>query len=328
MIKRIFTYITAGTNPHRNLAMERYLTERVPEDACILYLWQNENTVVIGRNQNAWRECRTGLLEEEGGTLARRLSGGGAVFHDLGNLNFTFSATQENYDLARQRQVLLEACLLLGIDAQLSGRNDLLAAGRKFSGNSFYAHEGRAFHNGTLLVAADMEKMSRYLSPSQAKMESKGVDSVRSRVVNLRELCPGLTIDAMADAMARAFEKVYGLTAQPLTEADLDVRAVEALTQEFASPDWVYGRSAPMDFTCGEKFPWGELTLHLRVEEGSCREVRVYTDAMEADLAAILEPSLTGCGFSAQDLCRAIASAAAPREVKDDLCALLRRQNI
>ena len=95
--------------------------------------------------------------------------------------------------MAHQRQVLLEACLLLGIDAQLSGRNDLLAAGRKFSGNSFYAHEGRAFHNGTLLVAADMEKMGRYLSPSQAKMESKGVDSVRSRVVNLRELCPGLT---------------------------------------------------------------------------------------------------------------------------------------
>lgn len=328
MIRRIFTYIGTCTDPYRNLALEEYLTATVPEDACILYLWQNENTVVIGRNQNAWRECRTGLLEQEGGTLARRLSGGGAVFHDLGNLNFTFSATQENYDLSRQRQVLLEACLLLGIDAELSGRNDLLAAGRKFSGNSFYAHEGRAFHNGTLLVAADMAKMGRYLSPSQAKMESKGVDSVRSRVVNLRELCPDLTIERMAQAMTRAFEKVYGLTAQPLTEADFDTAAVDALYARFSSREWIYGRSAPMDFTCGEKFSWGELTLHLRVEGGVCQEVKVYTDAMEADLAAALERVLQGCGFSAEALCRAIASAEAAPEIRDGLAALIRKQNI
>ena len=198
MIRRLFTCSGSGTDPYRNLALERYLTETVPEDACVLYLWQNQNTVVIGRNQNAWKECRTGLLEQEGGVLARRLSGGGAVFHDLGNLNFTFSVTEENYDLHRQQQVILTACRLLGLRAELSGRNDLLAEGRKFSGNSFYAHNGRAFHNGTLLVDADMTKMGRYLSPSTAKITSKGVDSVRSRVVNLRELCPGLTIEKVA----------------------------------------------------------------------------------------------------------------------------------
>ena len=315
MIRRLYTCSGSGTDPYRNLALERYLTETVPEDACILYLWQNQNTVVIGRNQNAWKECRTGLLEQEGGVLARRLSGGGAVFHDLGNLNFTFSVTEENYDLPRQQQVILTACRLLGLRAELSGRNDLLVEGRKFSGNSFYSHNGRAFHNGTLLVNADMTKMGRYLSPSTAKIASKGVDSVRSRVVNLRELCPDLTIEKMAEAMNRAFEQVYGLTAVPL----LDI-CDHQLDGE--------GRSAPLDFACGDKFPWGEVSLHLRVEHGSCRDAAVYTDAMDAGLSAALEGTLNGCVFSAGALCRALEGAAVTEEIRDDLCRLIRAQNI
>ena len=328
MIKRLYTYSGSSTDPYRNLALEQYLTETVPEDACVLYLWQNQNTVVIGRNQNAWKECRTGLFEQEGGTLARRLSGGGAVFHDLGNLNFTFSVTEENYDLPRQQQVILTACRLLGLRAELSGRNDLLAEGRKFSGNSFYSHNGKAFHNGTLLVDADMAKMGRYLSPSTAKIASKGVDSVRSRVVNLRELCPGLTIEKMAEAMNRAFEQVYGLTAEPLREQDFDRDALDTLYARFSSRDWVYDRSAPLDFSCGDKLPWGEVSLHLRVEQGICRDAAVYTDAMDAGLSAVLEDALNGCAFSAEGLCRAIGDAAVAKEIRDDLCQLIRTQNI
>ncbi|MEE1401958.1 MAG: lipoate--protein ligase, partial [Oscillospiraceae bacterium] len=152
MIRQLLTYRDGCTDPHRNLATEAYLTETVPEDTCILYLWQNRHTVVIGRNQNAWRECRTTLLEQEGGVLARRLSGGGAVYHDMGNLNFTFSLPTADYDLRRQQEVLVAACHRLGIPAECSGRNDILTGGRKFSGNSFYHHRGRSFHNGTLLI--------------------------------------------------------------------------------------------------------------------------------------------------------------------------------
>lgn len=239
MIRRLYTYCGSSTSPYQNLATERYFTEKVVDNAsCILYLWQNENTVVIGRNQNAWKECRTGLLEHEGGNLARRLSGGGAVFHDLGNLNFTFSVSEENYDLSRQQQVLLTACRLLGIRAELSGRNDLLADGRKFSGNSYYSHNGKAFHNGTLLINADMSKMSRYLSPSQAKVSSNGVNSVRARVVNLRELCPGLTVATMAAVMNKAFEIVYDLTSVPLHEEDFDQSILDKFQAEFSSYDW------------------------------------------------------------------------------------------
>ena len=214
MIQRITCYLGTGTEPYENLAVERFLMEAVEEGELILYLWQNRRTVVIGRNQNPWRECRLTELQRDGGSLARRLSGGGAVYHDLGNLNFTFCVQGMDYDLRRQQSVILEACHLLGIGAELSGRNDLLAEGRKFSGNSFYNHNGYAFHNGTLLVDADLECIGKYLSPSRMKLEGKGVDSVRSRVVNLAELHPGLTVEHMCRAMTKALESIYQLPSE------------------------------------------------------------------------------------------------------------------
>ena len=208
MIDRIAIYESEGFDPHRNLAIEQHLLESVLGGCCLLYLWRNERTVVIGRNQNAWAECRTALLSEEGGTLARRLSGGGAVYHDLGNLNFTFLMRTWDYDLARQLSVIRRACAVCGIETEISGRNDLLADGRKFSGNAFYHHEGRSYHHGTLLVDVDGEAMKRYLSPSKAKLEAKGVESVRSRVVNLKELNPAIAVETLKAAMKTAFAEV------------------------------------------------------------------------------------------------------------------------
>lgn len=328
MIRRLQTYIGQETDPHRNLALEEYLTATVPADTCILYLWQNRHTVVIGRNQNAWQECRTTLLEQDGGVLARRLSGGGAVYHDLGNLNFTFCLRTEDYDLQKQQRVIMEACRRLGIRTELSGRNDILTEGRKFSGNSFYSHNGRSFHNGTLLLNVDMERLGKYLNPSQVKLESKGVASARSRVVNLCELKPGLTVELMQQAMTEAFSRVYGLKAEQLKAENFSQPALEQGYARFHSYEWVYGKTVPFSFQCAGRFDWGEIHIRLDVNDGLCTEAAVYTDALDESFAQPLIRSLQNCRFSVPALCCAVRETPACDAVAEDICALLKKQDI
>ena len=324
MIETIRLYESGSHDPYYNLAVEQRLLETVGEGACILYLWQNQNTVVIGKNQNAWKECRSSLLYEEGGKLARRLSGGGAVFHDLGNLNFTFLVRQQDYDQDRQLSVIEDAVRSLGVDALRSGRNDILAEGKKFSGNAFYKNGVQAYHHGTLLVDVDMEKLSRYLSPSKAKLAAKGVDSVRSRVVNLRQLVPGLTMDILMDALERSFTVCYGAEPERITEADVDAAAVEALRQRNASWEWLYGRKLTFDWTAEERFDWGVVELSIRVESGVVRQTQVHTDAMDCFLAPRLRDAFQNCRFDRDSLIACLRGL--PWEA--DLTELLNRMEI
>ena len=322
MIRSIALYRGVSHDPHYNLAVEQHLLENVKEGQCILYLWQNQNTVVIGRNQNPWKECRTTLLNEEGGHLARRLSGGGAVFHDLGNLNFTFLVPQSDYDLDRQLSVIQEAVRSLGIPAEKSGRNDILSEGRKFSGNAFFKHNGKAYHHGTLLVDVDMGKLSRYLNPSKAKLKSKGVDSVRSRVVNLKEIDPDLTIDGLCGALTRSFAAVYGAQPEILTDKDLDMAGIQRLTERNRSWEWNFGAKVP--FTCEfeDRFPWGGVQIQLNVENGVIGHAKVYSDSMDWAFVEQLESCLTGCRFLREEMARALRDTGA--EVAEDICRMLR----
>ena len=189
--------------------------EQVKPGSIVLYLWRNAQTVVIGRNQNCWRECNVHLLEAEGGHLARRLSGGGAVYHDLGNLNFTFLVHHEDYDTERQVEVIRQALLPLGLDVVKSGRNDLLIDGKKFSGNAFYRTGDRCYHHGTLLIDTDKDVMARYLRVSPNKMKSKGVKSTKSRVINLVDKVPSLTAMDLVPRLKRAADEVYGFEFAP-----------------------------------------------------------------------------------------------------------------
>ena len=326
MINKIKLYESNSLDPYLNLATEQHLMETVEEDACILFLWQNQNTVVIGKNQNAWKECRTTLLNEEGGVLARRLSGGGAVFHDLGNLNFTFLVPQAEYDLDRQFTVIKEAVNMLGLNAERSGRNDVLAEGRKFSGNAFYKNGKQAYHHGTLLVDVDMDKLGRYLNPSKAKLQAKGVDSVRSRVVNLKELNSQITIASLKNAMVAAFERVYALPCSRLAGTMLDMHAIEALRVRNASWEWNYGQKLPFTVEFEDRFPWGGLQICLQIENGTVQTAKVYSDAMDWSVAPKLEVALTGCRFVKEDLTACVTSL--KTEYVQDICDLICSQEL
>lgn len=328
MVKQLRVFCGSSVDPYLNLALEKHLMDQVMPGECILYLWQNKNTVVIGRNQNAWVECRTGLLEEEGGRLARRLSGGGAVFHDLGNLNFTFLIGEEDYDVDRQLSVIQKACAFAGIQAEKSGRNDVLAEGRKFSGNAFYHSEGKAYHHGTLLVDTDMEKLGRYLSPSKAKLEAKGVSSVRSRVVNLKELSPGLSCEKMKEYMVKAFCEVYGAACSEIVLKDEDWAAVEALAAKYGSWEYLYGAPLPFTFQCEERFSWGSVEIQLDAKSGIIISAKVYSDAMDWSLPEQLEKALIGCRFTKEAMMGAISGTIADGDVCDDLCGIIKKQDI
>jgi lipoate-protein ligase A len=288
-----------GYDPWANLAAEEFLLQRLSASEATLYLWQNQHTVVVGRHQNAWRECQVEKLQAEGGKLARRLSGGGAVYHDLGNLNFTFILPKEDYDLQRQLKVILNAARAVGVQAEFSGRNDILAAGRKFSGNAFYHGKHASYHHGTILVDVDMGKLSTYLNVPAAKMTAKGVSSVQSRVINLRELVPTLTIEAMKAALSHAFTEEYGASIEQHSLDEFMGRAeYNALYEKYGSWEFRLGKSPQFDISYETRFPWGGIEIGLTVSGGVVGEAKVYSDAMEAWLIEPMAESLVGCTYS------------------------------
>lgn len=298
---------TGGTDPYTNIALEAYLLETVAPDEMILYLWQNARTVVIGRNQNHARECRLAELQADGGHLARRLSGGGAVFHDLGNLNFTFLAHRAEYSVQRQLRVILGALEQLGIRAEQTGRNDLTIAGAKFSGNAFYHKAERRYHHGTLLVDVDKEDMGRYLNPSPAKLRSKGVASVKARVANLVEFRQDLTIEMMSDVLGSAFAAEYGLTPRELDVAGFDAGRIAELTGFFASDDWLFGKEmAHSTLVLEDRFEWGDIHIRLHVDDGVIQDARVFSDAMDVTLVDALHAALPGQALTGAELARTV----------------------
>ena len=229
----MYKYICSeNTSPYYNLALERSLFDFVDEDTVILYLWQNSHTIVIGKNQNAYAECKVDEFIKDGGTLARRPSGGGAVYHDLGNLNFSIICNESIAKEHTYQRIVKEALSYFGIVSEFNGRNDLTVDDKKFSGNAFYVKDDVLCQHGTILINSDFKELSKYLTPDISKLERNHVKSVESRVVNLSEISDKITVESMKEAMIKATNAVR-LEEEP-TESK-----VEEYKKIFENDEWI-----------------------------------------------------------------------------------------
>lgn len=319
VIEKISYIESSVTSPYQNLAMEEYLLLHCLKDECILYLWQNQHTIVIGKNQNAWKECKVSKLEEEGGHLVRRLSGGGAVYHDLGNLNFTFLVQKDNYDVEKQTEVILRAVQKLGIQAEKTGRNDIVIDGKKFSGHAYYEHGAHCYHHGTLMVDVNKDDLSKYLTVSKEKLKSKGVDSVRSRVCNLKEYLPDLTIELLKEKLIEAFEEVYGKTASMIKEEDLNKSEFEKSKEKFSSWEWIFGRKIDFQYELSNKFSWGLVTLQFTVKNGKIDDIGAFSDAMNTRPIEEIPEYLKGIQYRKQAIQEALARYSSKDEMEESM---------
>jgi len=289
-------------NPFLNRAVEQYLTDHQEEGIVTMYLWKNQQTVVIGYNQNPYSECNVKLLLDEGGHLMRRGTGGGAVYHDLGNINFSFIADKSRYDVQKQLSVIREALLTFGLQTEISGRNDLTCEGRKFSGNAFAKGQCNNLHHGTILIKTDGAMMQRYLIVDKAKLMKNGVKSVASRVVNLSELVPELTSENIKQPLIKSFEKVYdGQTAIIDFDTLINTSEVRAIEAEISSHDFLFGRWEQFKTTKKARFLWGGVEIALQIDEANAviKDVQIATDCLEPE--TILEAERLLRGASTKD---------------------------
>lgn len=295
--------VSNQTNPYWNIAVENCLLAEPETKVVTLYLWKNRRTVVIGQNQNPYSECNVEALEADGGYLMRRRTGGGAVYHDEGNINFSFIVPKALYDQTRQFRVIQRAVESFGLKTLLSGRNDILVTSalrpsasdlRKFSGNAFSKGKYQDLHHGTILIRGNMEDLQRYLKPKPAKLQKHGVASVRSRVVNLSDFNPAITGDSIVPHLRDAFVAEYcgdntaNCQLPTINFSDIIARPeVRALYEEFASPEWKYGRWQTFTAQRSAQFDWGCVDLSLTIDNGVITDVQLASDAL--DLAALDE---------------------------------------
>ena len=284
-----------NNNPAFNLAAEEYLLTVLKKE--IISLWRNAPAVIIGRNQNAIEEINLDYVKENDITVIRRQTGGGAVFHDLGNINYTViqnfvPGDFNNY--AKFTAPVRDYLQTLGVDAQLSGRNDLTVDDMKISGNAQTVKGNMIMHHGTLLISLNMGKLAGALKPKQLKIESKGIKSVRSRVTNIASYIENVDVEQFFEGLSQYFlDTIPGIELYEYTEEDL--AAINKLVEEkYSQWEWNFGHSPEYDLEQSQKFDFGLVDVRLKVESGIISEIYIYGDFFGLEDKSLLEKLLTG----------------------------------
>ncbi|WP_068776083.1 lipoate--protein ligase [Paenibacillus sp. FJAT-26967] len=299
------------TKPQINLAIEEYALKYLPEDETYLLFYINEPSIIIGKNQNTVEEINAEYVEEQGIHVVRRLSGGGAVYHDLGNLNFSFITKDDGesfHNFSKFTEPVVQALKKLGVDAQLSGRNDIQVGERKISGNAMFATRGRLFSHGTLLFDSEIEHVVSALKVKPDKIQSKGIKSIRSRVANITEfLDKQMTIE---EFRVELLQNIFGMTLDEipryqLTEKDWgNIRELSA--ERYDNWDWNYGKSPKSEISNSKRFPVGNIDIRMSIEDGCIRLIKIYGDFFGVKDVAEIEELLIGVKYETESVSKAL----------------------
>ena len=287
--------VNESVNPHFNLAFDEYCLESSAIDEPVFYLWRNAPSVIIGLNQNAYGEADLRYLEENGIILARRVTGGGAVYHDLSNLNYSFVGKSSEIDPASCMTLIRDALKSLGVPAQISGRNDILVDGLKVSGYARRVWKDRTLIHGTLMYDVDLEALRLALGAPEGKLKASGIASVRSKVANLKDYLPaGFSLMQMKEAI---FGSLSGGDKQYILPESFVAEVAKREKEKFSTPEWVFGRSPATEFRRKRKFACGTVELFLSVKRGVISEIHFGGDFIGSYSALELEEALTGAEF-------------------------------
>ncbi|MGA9227322.1 MAG: lipoate--protein ligase [Mesobacillus sp.] len=298
------------TDPRINLAIEEYALKNLDINETYLLFYINEPSIIIGKNQNTIEEINTEYVEKNGIHVVRRLSGGGAVYHDLGNLNFSFITKDDGesfHNFRKFTEPVVNALRKLGVDAELSGRNDLLAEGRKISGNAQFSTRGRMFSHGTLLFDSEIESVVSALNVKKDKIESKGIKSIRSRVANISEfLSEKKTIEEFRSLLLKnIFEGMEEIPEYILTEKDWE-NIHELSKERYQNWDWNYGKSPKFNLQHSHRFPVGQIDVRFEVNKGIIENCKIYGDFFGVGDVNEIEAKLTGLKYEKSQIAAAL----------------------
>ncbi|MCT1391809.1 lipoate--protein ligase [Peribacillus frigoritolerans] len=298
------------TDPRINLAIEEFALKHLNIDETYLLFYINRPSIIIGRNQNTIEEINSDYVDEKGITVVRRLSGGGAVYHDLGNLNFSFITKDDGgsfHNFKKFTQPVVETLEKLGIHAELSGRNDILAEGKKISGNAMFSTKGRMFSHGTLLFQSEMDHIVSALKVKKDKIESKGIKSIRSRVGNIADFLkePMSVEEFRSFLLQNIFKDNRKVTEYVLTETDWE-KIHEISEDRYQNWEWNYGKSPKFNLQNSHRFPVGSVDIRLEVNRGIIENCKIYGDFFGVGEVADIERKLTGIRYEKEAISRVL----------------------